>query len=396
MTLITPVLIGLLLFAPMYLSSVNSLFDKEEQKNIAVLENDDFYFSKLINSDQFRFTKIPEFEFENIKNNFSDSKYYAILNLNNEKNIINFISNKQLNNVVISEIEESLIKIKRNQNYIDAEINISILSDLEPNLYFNNILVTEEGNEQIANEDIKTAIAFMFGFLTYIFIFMYGNMVMRGIIEEKTNRIVEIIISSVKPFQLLLGKIIGISLVGFTQFILWVLLSIFVAKIAGDTFLSDNSEIIFDSISNLLTGINLKSLIVCFIIYFIGGYLLYSSFFACIGSAVDNETDTHQMVLPVTIPLILSIAMIEFILKNPDGSLAFLMSVFPLTSPIVMMVRLPFGGVESWEILLSISLLLISFLLTSWISSRVYRIGILMYGKKASFRDLYKWIKIKG
>ena len=137
-------------------------------------------------------------------------------------------------------------------------------------------------------------------------------------------------------------------------------------------------------------------MIVCFIIYFIGGYLLYSSFFACIGSAVDNDTDTHQMVLPITIPLILSIAMIELILKNPDGTLAFLMSIFPLTSPIIMMVRLPFGGVENWEILLSTSVLLISFLLTTWVSSRIYRVGILLYGKKASFRDLYRWIKFKG
>jgi len=396
MTLITPILLGLLIFFPAYLSSVSSELEKEEQKNIAVVENNDFYFSRLINSDQFRFTKIPEIEVDNIKSNFSESTYYAILDFTSEENIINFISDKQLNNSIISEIERSIIKIKLNQNYKDADIDISILSELDPNLKFNNIIITDDGNEQGANQDMRTAISFISGFLIYIFIFMYGSMVMRGVIEEKTNRIVEIIISSVKPFQLLIGKIIGVALVGFTQFVLWVLLSILVANIAGNTFLSDNPVGIFDSISYLLVGINLNSLILYFIFYFIGGYLLYSSFFACIGAAVDNETDTHQMVLPVTIPLILSMAMITAIVNSPDGTLAFWMSIFPLSSPIVMMVRLPFGGVENWEILLSATVLLLSFLLTTWVSSRIYRIGILMYGKKASFRELYRWIKFKG
>ena len=396
MTLITPILLGLLIFAPAYLSSVSSELEKEEQKNIAVVENDDFYFSRLINSDQFRFTKIPESEVNNIKSNFSESAYYAILDFTSEENTINFISDKQLNKSIVSEIERYIIKIKLDQNYKDKGFDLDILSNLEPNLKFNNIIITEDGNEQGANQDMRTAIAYIFGFLIYIFIFMYGSMVMRGVIEEKTNRIVEVIISSVKPFQLLIGKIIGVALVGFTQFVLWILLSILVANIAGNTFLSDNTVGIFDSISSLLVGINLNSLILYFMFYFIGGYLLYSSFFACIGAAVDNETDTHQMVLPVTIPLILSMAMITAIVNSPDGTLAFWMSIFPLSSPIVMMVRLPFGGVENWEILLSATVLLLSFLLTTWVSSRIYRIGILMYGKKASFRELYRWIRFKG
>jgi len=396
MTLITPILLGLLIFAPAYLSSVSSELDKSEQKNIAVVENDEFYFSRLTDSDQFRFTKIPESEVDNIKNNFSESGYFAIVDFTCEENIINFISDKQLNRNIISEIEQYIRQIKREQNYKNEGFDVSEISNLEPNLQFNNTIITEDGNEQGANQDMRTALAFIFGFLIYIFIFMYGSMVMRGVIEEKTNRIVEVIISSVKPFQLLIGKIIGVALVGFTQFVLWILLSILVANIAGNTFLSDNPVGIFDSISSLLVGINLNSLILYFMFYFIGGYLLYSSFFACIGAAVDNETDTHQMVLPITIPLILSMAMITAIVNSPDGTLAFWMSIFPLSSPIVMMVRLPFGGVENWEILLSATVLLLSFLLTTWVSSRIYRIGILMYGKKASFRELYRWIKFKG
>ena len=393
MTLITPILLGLLIFAPAYLSSE---LEDSEQKNIAVVEHDDFYFSKLTNSDQFRFTKIPESELESIKNNFSESGYFTIVDFTSEENIINFISDKQLNKNIISEVKQYIRQIKREQNYKDEGFDVAEISNLEPKLQFNNTIITEDGNEQGANQDMRTALAFIFGFLIYIFIFMYGSMVMRGVIEEKTNRIVEVIISSVKPFQLLIGKIIGVALVGFTQFVLWVLLSVLVANIAGNTLLSDNPVGVFDTISSLLVGINLNVLILYFMFYFIGGYLLYSSFFACIGAAVDNETDTHQMVLPITIPLILSIAMIEAIINNPDGTLAFWMSIFPLSSPIIMMVRLPFGGVESWEILVSTSVLLISFLLTTWVSSRIYRIGILMYGKKATFRELYKWMKFKG
>ncbi|HJM16845.1 MAG TPA: ABC transporter permease, partial [Flavobacteriales bacterium] len=206
MTLITPILLGLLIFAPAYLSSVSSELEKEEQKNIAVVENDDFYFSRLINSDQFRFTKIPESEVNNIKSNFSESAYYAILDFTSEENTINFISDKQLNKSIVSEIERYIIKIKLDQNYKDKGFDLDILSNLEPNLKFNNIIITEDGNEQGANQDMRTALAYVFGFLIYIFIFMYGSMVMRGVIEEKTNRIVEVIISSVKPFQLLIGK----------------------------------------------------------------------------------------------------------------------------------------------------------------------------------------------
>ena len=221
-------------------------------------------------------------------------------------------------------------------------------------------------------------------------------MVMRGVIEEKSNRIVEVIISSVKPFQLLIGKIIGVAMVGFTQFILWILLSIVVANIAEMAFIENSQIGLLDNISMMVKSINISLLFSSFIFYFMGGYLLYSSFFACIGAAVDNESDVQQMILPITIPLILSLSMMESILNNPDGILAFWMSIFPLSSPIVMMARLPFGGVESWEIILSMTILIISFLFTTWISSRIYRIGILMYGKKATLKELIKWINYKS
>lgn len=395
MTIVTPILLGLLIFAPSYLSSISSDFDQEQRKNIAIVEKDSFFSDRLINSDHLNFTQIPVSEKEIIKDNFEESSFHAIVEIIDE-NTINIISEKQISKVTLQEIESKIYHIKEKQNYKDANINIQLLNTLSPQINFNNIILTDNGGETTSNYEVKSVLSFVFGFLIYIFIFMYGSLVMRGVIEEKTNRIVEVIISSVKPFQLLLGKIIGVALVGFTQFVLWIVLSLLVANITQMSFIESNQTGIFEIMNNLLQNIDILSLSLYFIFYFIGGYLLYSSFFACIGAAVDNESDTQQMILPLTIPLILSLSMIEAIINNPDGQLAFWMSIFPLSSPIVMMVRLPFGGVESWELLVSFFILILTFLFTTWISSRIYRIGILMYGKKASFKELIRWIKFKG
>ena len=220
-------------------------------------------------------------------------------------------------------------------------------------------------------------------------------------IEEKTNRIVEIIISSLRPFQLMMGKILGVAAVGFTQFILWIVLTIIISTIAEFTFLDttdignnfniNEQSIILTQIANITGGINLTQIFFSFIFYFLSGYLMYSSLFAAVGSAVDAESDTQQFILPVTIPLILSFILIQPIMDNPDGTLAFWLSIIPFTSPIIMMVRLPFG-VNNWEILLSMTVLIFTFILTTWLAGRIYRIGILMYGKKTSYKDLWKWI----
>ena len=234
---------------------------------------------------------------------------------------------------------------------------------------------------------------------------MYGTMVMRGVIEEKTNRIVGIIISSVKPFQLMMGKIIGVALVGLTQFILWILLTILISFFA-ELILIDASEIttstdninqsvILNEFTKLTGGIDLITIFISFIFFFLFGYLLYSSLFAAVGSAVDAEADTQQFVLPITIPLILAFIFIQPVMDNPDGTLAFWLSIIPLTSPVIMMVRLPFG-VESWELLLSMILLIIGFILTTYLAAKIYRTGILMYGKKISYKELWKWLSYKG
>jgi ABC-2 type transport system permease protein len=231
---------------------------------------------------------------------------------------------------------------------------------------------------------------------------MYGTMVMRSVIEEKTNRIVEIVISSVKPFELMFGKIISVALVGLSQFAMWIILG-FVFILIANGFLSAEIDVtalktsesaIPTEINDLLMALPLKSLLVTFIIYFLGGYLLYGSLFAAIGSASDHETDSQQFIVPITIPLILSFILVQVVIDNPHGGLAYWLSMIPFTSPIIMIARIPFG-VPLHELILSISLLILGFLFTTWLAGKIYRVGILMYGKKASYKELWKWIKYK-
>jgi ABC-2 type transport system permease protein len=285
--------------------------------------------------------------------------------------------------------------------------------------------VTDSGKDEKTNTEINMVIGFTGAIAIYFMIFLYGSQVMRGVIEEKTNRIVEVIVSSVKPFQLMLGKIIGVALVGLTQFLLWVILTVFISSAVNAVLFKDQiadhqkmtqqmgkvmknditagvdkmekinspNEVLqlFDSVKN----INVTKLLLCFAFYFLLGYLLYAALFAAIGSAVDNEADTQQFILPVTIPLILSFIIAQSIVAEPDSSMAQFFSIFPLTSPIVMMVRLPFD-VPVWELALSMVMLVIGFLFFTWLAGKIYRTGILMYGKKVSWKELGKWLFYKG
>ena len=239
------------------------------------------------------------------------------------------------------------------------------------------------------------------GFLIYFFIFMYGAMVMRGVIEEKTNRIIEVMISSVKPFQLMIGKIIGIALVGLSQFLFWLIIALIGFSIAP--YLIESNDLLQGEINNsnanlnsleIFNNLTIFPLIFGFIFYFIAGYFLYGSLFASVGAAVDQETDSQQFMLPLTLPLILSFIMIQPIIDNPHGDLAYWFSMIPFTSPIIMMVRIPFG-VPIFELILSMTILLIGIFSSVWLSSKIYRVGILMYGKKTSYKEIWKWLKYK-
>ena len=266
--------------------------------------------------------------------------------------------------------------------------------------------------------EIKSIVAYVFGFLIYGFVFIYGSQIMSGVIEEKSNRIIEVMISSVKPFQLLMGKVLGLAFVGLTQLLLWGVLTLVLTMVIGMLGGGGSMEAAqmaaaqssmpgmgaampmtevqatMVEIQAIIESLHIKSLLLFFLAYFLGGYLLYASLFAAIGAAVEDQEDTNQFMWPVTIPLILGILVVATVLKSPDGPLAFWTSIIPFTSPIVMMARIPFG-VPVWELVLSLGLLVLGFIGSTWVAARIYRVGILMYGKKGSYKELWKWIRYK-
>jgi ABC-2 type transport system permease protein len=305
---------------------------------------------------------------------------------------------------------------------LQAEYGISA-QELETRKIRVDVGLIDNQTELIGNPLELSLLSIASGLIIYFFIFMFGALVMRGVIEEKTSRIVEVIISSVRPFQLMMGKIIGVAMVGLTQFLLWIIFTMvivgFVSVAFPDSFSPDNmmqqqfsppangvmpaenlainpdTNPIIEGLYAMLERIPVLNILAAFIFYFLFGYLMYSAMFAAIGSAVDNEADTQQFMLPVTVPMILAIVMSSFIMNNPQGPVAFWFSIIPFTSPITMMMRIPFG-VPAWELALSMGLLILAFVGMTWVAGKIYRTGILMYGKKPTYRELWKWIRYSG
>lgn len=281
-----------------------------------------------------------------------------------------------------------------------------IIRDTQTGVRIATVKWDADGEETVTSAEVAALVGMLSAFLIYMFIVLYGAQVMSGVVQEKSNRIMEVMVSSVRPFQLMMGKIVGIALVGLTQFLLWVLLigicsAMVFPMLAGgaDTAVlaaADTAEVADASASlavlEALRAVNVAELLVLFVAYFLGGYLLYASFFAAFGSAVDNETDTQQFSLVLTIPVLFAMYAAIYSAQNPDGPLAFWCSMIPFTSPVVMLVRLPFD-VAWWEIALSVAILVASFVGSTWMAGKIYRTGILMYGKKPSWRELWKWLR---
>lgn len=339
----------------------------------------------------------------------------------NKTGAVQILSRSKPNFTIVGSIENQMNQIASDNSMVKAGIDTAKLNAIKPDISIKSLEITDKGVK-----DSSVGAAYGAGIagaiLIYISLFIYGAQVMRGVIEEKTNRIIEVIISSVKPFQLMLGKIIGVGMVGLTQFLLWIALSTGVTVIAGNVFMKDTLPVktektyhkpgepvsktattqqttvpkspalgFYDS----LQTINFAYILGCFIFYFITGYLLYSALFAAVGSAVDSETETQQFMFPITLPLLFTyILSFAFLINNPDSSLAFWLSVIPFTAPVAMMVRVPFG-VPDWQLALSAAMMIIGFLFTTWVASRIYRVGILMYGKKTSYKELAKWFFYK-
>ena len=400
MTILGPLLMAGIIILPTYLA-----MQGHNERTIALYEENTSFSSKLEDTDNLHFVKIPTQEVSILKEDFAASPYYALLVIKDPQTF-SLYSNQQVSLSIKEEIEDKISVIIQKKKLELAGIDLQILEEVTTTIEVETIIIKEEG-ETSGNAEVSFGIAFMCGILIYMFIFMYGTMVMRGVIEEKTSRIVEVIISSVKPFQLMMGKILGIALVGLTQFMLWIVLTIIISSFAEVLFfdattitpesveIGKEQSIILSELLKALSGINIPQLLSAFVFYFLGGYLLYSALFAAVGSAVDAEADTQQFILPITMPLIISFILMQPVMDNPDGVLAYWASLIPFTSPIIMMVRLPFG-VSNPELMISMVLLIVGFLATTSFAAKIYQTGILMYGKKASYKELWKWLTYKG
>ncbi|NCA75380.1 MAG: ABC transporter permease [Alphaproteobacteria bacterium] len=434
MTILGPVLMAATIIIPIYLATQTN-----ELKTVAVLDETGIFNGKFKDTDNIRFHYLTQ-DINTAKANFTRSGDHALLYIpktevtlpNNaiiySENNVNINVKSHIKNVMSRQLEEMKLQARLRELQGDRENQVSvddILRSIKTSVDINTLKIGDDGKESKSYTELSMILGMFAGILIYFFIFMFGSQVMRGVIEEKTSRIVEVIVSSVKPFQLMMGKIIGVGLVGLTQFMLWVVLTFIIVtavtatmtsgsatQTATEQLLKQNQVSIQpegqqisvtpqkngDELTEVMDAINsvdFPVMIGSFLFFFVVGYLLYAAFFAAIGGAVDSEADTQQFMFPITIPLILSIILSQFIIQDPDGPVAFWLSIFPLTAPVIMMIRIPFG-VPFWEVFLSMAILILGFLGTTWLAAKIYRTGILMYGKKITYGELWKWIRYKN
>jgi ABC-2 type transport system permease protein len=414
MTFLSPLLfVGIAMFVG-YLSSM-----KADTRQIAIHDESGEFVNEFLaqnkSSEEYNYQDVSSIELPTLKKSVEDEAYEGVLFIpkakNNDalENEIQFISNESPSISFIEKTQDIIAKKMTLANLEAAHLDTLAIHQAEAKVTVNLKKASGEQSLKGLNE-IKIAIGGAFGYLIMMFIIIYGNMVMRSVIEEKTNRIIEIIISSVRPFQLMMGKIIGTSLAGILQFFIWAIIGLSLL-FSASVFLGANvgasnqipPEMMQSAQNELATtaqlyvaeilNLPIAAILSCFVIYFIGGYFLYSSFYAAIGAAVDNETDSQQFLLPIIMPLVLGVYIGFFtVVNDPHGTVATIFSMVPLTSPIVMLMRIPFG-VPLWQIALSITLLFATFFLVVWFASKIYRVGILMYGKKPTWKELYRWLK---
>lgn len=410
MTVLSPLIVITLMLVVAYLSQLNN----DKVRVITVLDESGFVKNIFENTERTTYHVLESMSLTDAKKLATETGSVGLLyidksnSLDDVSNHIKFYSEESPSLSLISDLESKLehklTDIKLQENGVDvAMINAS---KIHVNIYQESF--AGEKTSKIDNV-MKLAFGGAAGYLLFMFIIIYGNMIMRSVIEEKTSRIIEVIISSVKPIQLMLGKIIGTSLAGITQFVIWlviggVLLSI-VSILFGVNIQTSQQDMMQQAMANpewnmqvqdvinAFYNLPLTNLVIAFILFFIGGYLLYSSLYAAIGAAVDNETDTQQFMLPIIMPLILAVYIGIFtVVEDPHGTVSTVFSFIPFTSPVVMLMRIPFG-VPLWQQLVSFLILIATFMFTVWFAAKIYRVGILMYGKKPTYKELIKWIK---
>ena len=418
MTLLTPVLMVALCCVPVLIE----LFSSSEMRNVTVVDQTGLYREVFVDNEEYTYTYLDtETTSEQMRNDETPYAYIVITdNLLDNPNAMTIYSHRQITAGFESQTERSMEEFLHEAKLATFDIPglQQIIDESDVQINMSSIRFDEEGETQ-TSAGLATAIGMISTFVIYMFLFAYGGMVMSSVMQEKTNRIVEVMVSSVKPFELMMGKIISVGLVGLTQIGIWVLLIVGLGIGASFAFgiplFMNNEELLAQAqnmggaamaggaaidpdmldIAQTLSGINFTQIIVCLILYFIGGYVIYASLFAAIGSAVDNETDSNQFLMPITLIIIFAFYVGLFSAEDPEGGMAWWCSMIPFTSPIVMMVRIPFG-VAVWELILSFAILFASAIGMTWLASRIYRVGILLYGKKPSYKELFKWIKYKA
>lgn len=418
LTFLTPLLMVGMITLPLLLAKIQN----DTVQKIVVIDRTGLYSSVFTDNENYTF-EFANQEVEAYKSQSGSGDYTAILYISDDLSVnpgaATLFSNEQVGLDMKSYVTGLLKTYVENKKI--EELNIpdfkDLISQTKVSIDVKTIKWGKDGEEKMGSAELAITIGMITAVVIYMFIVIYGAQVMSGVVQEKTSRIVEVIISSVKPFQLMMGKIIGIALVGLTQFALWVILSIglflAITSSMGKTVdipaspttqligtanpqmvVSEQNDILAEFLP-ALENFDFLQTGVLFVLFFLGGYLLYASLFAAVGSAVDNETDTQQFSLPLSLPIIFAIYAAIYSAENPDGPLAFWCSMIPFTSPIVMMVRLPFG-VPFWQLALSLGILILSFIGSTWIAGKIYRTGILMYGKKITWKEMIKWVLYRG
>lgn len=411
MTVLGPLLFAAVMVLPVWLATR----DSSNVKIVEVVDKSGMFVNKLENTPNLQFNFI-NMEPSEVVDYTLGSPHYGVLLINDidlDHPSVVFYSKSNVSLEIKENIRRILNREIENVKLNNSGINRETLDQIRTNVSVQSNVVSVSG-EKSGNAEAATIVGYISAFLIYMFIFIFGAQVMRGVLEEKTTRIVEVIISSVRPFQLMMGKIIGVASVGVAQFLLWIILTTaIVFGVRGFFGLNELSQMQdqattttmsaerMETAENLqgffdaMNSVPISTVVIGFIFFFLGGYFLYGALFAAVGSASDTDTDTQQFMLPITIPLILSIVMLSAVLKEPDGNLAFWLSMIPFTSPVIMMMRIPFV-VPTWQILLSMSLLILGFIFTTWMAGKIYRIGVLIHGSKVNYRILWKWLFIKN
>ena len=416
-TILMPILLVAMIVLPVLLITIS---EKKQFSKILVVDESEIFINNFKDNTHYAFS-YRSGDIEQIKKEAFDQEYDVVLQILDNSQAVksNIYYKKNLPSGLQSEVEKQMDDIFFNQLLKDSLHIDPVRFENMQNLAKSEsvtIQITDKGEEKEHDAEVNQIFGMMCGIIIYFIIIMFASQVLRGVLEEKSNRIVEVLISSVKPTQLLIGKIVGIALVGLTQLVIWIALSVAILGgiqlAAPNLFAPDTVETlaetpgvnvpntapidvapdnIFEMIQNYFS-VSFGTIILSFIFFFVVGYLIYSTLYAATGSVVDSESDSQQYTMPITIPLILAIVFVPTISTNPDGAMAFWLSMIPLTSPIAMMVRLP-SGVQAWELILSMGLAIAFLVFCIWFAAKVYRIGIMTYGKKPSWGTIFKWLR---